>query len=82
MEDCPGFNIVPSQPFVATPLEPNELFRGAWWPVYLQNGRFEFNYLSGHMAGFEQRFSSQEEAGRLIAGELDPEQLLLAYGAD
>ena len=63
------------------PHEPGELFRGAWWSVYLENGRYEFNFLTGHIAIYEKRIPiTEEEANQLIAGELDPQALLRAYG--
>ena len=81
MEDNPYFKIVPSQPWKPSPLEPNEIHRGDWWSVYLENGRYEFNFVTGQLAGYEKRFPiTKEDAEQVIAGELDPQELLRRNG--
>jgi len=82
-EDNPNIEPVPMKPFVRSPLEPNELFRGQAWSVYLEDGRYELNYLTGHLAECERRLPiSKREAEQLMSGDLNVEEVLRAYGAD
>lgn len=69
--------------FSRSPLEPGELFRGQAWSVYLENGDYFLNFLTGHLVSFEKRIPiSKHEAEGLIKGELDADKVLFAHGAD
>ena len=82
MDDNSYYSIEPATPFVPTPLQPNELFRGPYWSVYLQAETYVLEYISGELAGrLKQLEITQAEAERLMAGEISGESVLLAHDA-
>ena len=82
MDDTPFYTIEPAPPFVPSPLEPNELFRGSYWSVYLEDETYVLGYISGELAGRYKRLEiSKTEAEQLMAGAISCESVLLAHDA-
>lgn len=80
MEDNPYFQIVPPEPFVPSPLAPNELHRGDWWSVFLENEGTVLEWISGEFQGRLKRIViSKDEAQRLIADEVSADEVLRAH---
>lgn len=85
MNDNPYFTLGPKvdpSQFVPTPLEPNELFRGDYWSIYLEDGVYVLGFMSGELAGrFKRVTISRENAEALMKGEVSCESLLRKLGA-
>ncbi len=82
MDDNPFYTIKSAPPFVPSPLEPNELFRGPYWSVYLKDETYVLGYISGELTGRYKRLSiSKTEAEQLMASEISCESVLLAHDA-
>ena len=82
MDDNPYYTIEAAAPFETSPLAPNELFRGPFWSVYLENQTYVLGYISGELAGrYKQLEISEFEAQQLIKGEVSCESVLLWHGA-
>ena len=84
MDDNPYFTlgpeIDPSQ-FVPTPLEPNELFRGEWWSIYLEGGAYILDFMSGELSGRNRRVTvTRDEAEVLMSGDVKADDVLRKYG--
>ncbi len=77
------FTLEPAPNFEPTPLAPNELFRGEFWSVFLENQTYILGFVSGEMAGRFKRITiSQSEAEQLIAGAVTCESVLIRHGAN
>ena len=82
INDNPYYSIRPAPQFEPTPLEPNELFRGAYWSIFLEDQTYILGYISGELAGRFKRIAiSQHEAEQLMAGAVSCESVLLRHGA-
>ena len=74
--------IEPAPEFRPSPLEPNELFRGPYWSVYLENETYVLGHISGeHGGGFKRLAISKREAEQLMAGQTSCEDVLIAHHA-
>lgn len=81
-DNNPYFSIHPAPRFEPSPLADNELFRGEYWSVYLENQTYVLGFISGELAGRFKRITiSQDEAEQLMASEVTCEQILLAHDA-
>lgn len=81
-DDNPYFTIQPAPKWEPTPLAPNELFRGEYWSVYLENATYILGYILGEMAGRFKRIAiSEAEARQLMAGAVTCESVLIRHDA-
>ena len=82
MKDDSYFTIQPAPKFAPTPLAPNELFRGDYWSIFLENKAYVLGFVSGELAGRFKRISiSEAEARQLMAGEVTCESVLIRHDA-
>ncbi len=76
------FEIVQHRPMVTLPPTPDEVARGDYWSLLKRESRYVLEYISGEMSGrLKQLVVTQEEAQRLMRGEAEAEQVIIAHGA-
>lgn len=77
----PLYTTLPMPEWKSTPLLPNELHRGDWWSVFREGEGYALEWVSGELAGRLKRIPIEsEEARRLVAGEITPDEVLRAHG--
>lgn len=81
-DNNPYFTIQPAPKWEPAPLEPNELFRGDYWSVFLEEQTYILGFISGEMSGRFKRIAiSQSEAEQLMASEVTCESVLIRHNA-
>ena len=77
-----SFTIQPPPKFEPSPLAPDELFRGDYWSVYLEDETYILGYVSGELVGRFKRIAIlPREAEQLMAGAVTCESVLIAHDA-